>query len=231
MSEVVAAMVDMQLLTGMRPGEVCIMRGCDLDVSGRIWTYRPFTHKTAHHGKQREVFIGPRAQQVLKPWLRTGLQAFIFSPASAMQAHNERKRQERKTPLWPSHMKHQEGKRKKHRRQEPGDHYVTMSYARAIIYACDWAFSPPEPLAKRAGETKKQWKARLSESEQAELKRWKKEHRWHPNQLRHTAATLLRKEHGIELARIILGHSTAFTTEIYAEADKSQAMEVIGKVG
>src|SRR5262249_38166239 len=54
---------------------------------------------------------------------------------------------------------------------------------------------------------------------------------WYPNQLRHNAATNLRREYGIELARIILGHSTAFTTEIYAEADKAQAIEVIAKIG
>jgi integrase len=42
---------------------------------------------------------------------------------------------------------------------------------------------------------------------------------WAPNRLRHTAATRIRKRYGIELARIILGHSMAFTTEIYAEAD------------
>ena len=34
----VAAMVRLQQLTGMRPGEVTIMRGCDLDTSGRVWT-------------------------------------------------------------------------------------------------------------------------------------------------------------------------------------------------
>src|SRR5262249_51756396 len=54
---------------------------------------------------------------------------------------------------------------------------------------------------------------------------------WSPNQLRHNAATNLRREHGIELARIILGHTTAFTTEIYAETDRRQAIEVIARVG
>jgi len=49
--------------------------------------------------------------------------------------------------------------------------------------------------------------------------------------LRHNSATNLRREHGIELARIILGHARAFTTEIYAEADRAQAMEVIARVG
>jgi integrase len=54
---------------------------------------------------------------------------------------------------------------------------------------------------------------------------------WHPHQLRHTAATLLRKEFGVETARIVLGHATAFTTEIYAEADLEKAREVMGKIG
>lgn len=49
--------------------------------------------------------------------------------------------------------------------------------------------------------------------------------------MRHSAGTLIRKEFGVELARIILGHATAFTTEIYAEADRAQAMKVIGKIG
>jgi integrase len=37
----VAAMVRLQLLTGMRPGEVVIMRAIDLDTTGPIWLYRP----------------------------------------------------------------------------------------------------------------------------------------------------------------------------------------------
>jgi integrase len=54
---------------------------------------------------------------------------------------------------------------------------------------------------------------------------------WHPHQLRHTAATFLRKEYGVETARIILGHATAFTTEIYAEKDRQHALEVMAEVG
>ena len=33
------------------------------------------------------------------------------------------------------------------------------------------------------------------------------------------------------MARIILGHSTAFTTEIYAEIDVSKAAKVMGEIG
>jgi site-specific recombinase XerD len=80
-------------------------------------------------------------------------------------------------------------------------------------------------------ETHRAWRARLTEKEKAEIRAWRKEHSWHPHQLRHNSATTIRKEYGIELARIILGHSTAFTTEIYAEMDRLQAVEVIAKIG
>jgi integrase len=53
---------------------------------------------------------------------------------------------------------------------------------------------------------------------------------WTPNRLRHNASTRLRKEFGVELARIILGHATAFTTEIYTERDQA-AVEAIAKIG
>ena len=64
------ALVELQRLSGMRPGEVCRLRGMDLDVSGPVWVYRPGSdqgpegdHKTAHHGHERTVLIGPRAQE------------------------------------------------------------------------------------------------------------------------------------------------------------------------
>jgi integrase len=47
----VAAMVQLQVLTGMRPGEACVMRACDIDLSGAVWLYRPAQHKTAHRAR------------------------------------------------------------------------------------------------------------------------------------------------------------------------------------
>jgi integrase len=54
---------------------------------------------------------------------------------------------------------------------------------------------------------------------------------WHPHQLRHNAATNLREEYGIEMARIILGQKHPSATEISAQADKEQAVAVIVKIG
>ncbi|MFN5798550.1 MAG: recombinase XerD, partial [Planctomyces sp.] len=58
LSRQLAAMVDLQLATGMRPGEVVIMRMTDIDTSTPdAWQYRPHTHKTQHHGRARVVFL------------------------------------------------------------------------------------------------------------------------------------------------------------------------------
>lgn len=63
------ALVQLQLLTGMRPGEACIIRPCDVDRSTEKWTYRPSSHKTEHRGRDRLVQIGPKARAILEPLL------------------------------------------------------------------------------------------------------------------------------------------------------------------
>jgi integrase len=63
----VRAMVELQLATGMRPGEVRIMRACDLDTSGDVWLYKPAHHKTRHKGKERVVAIGPAVRRSPSP--------------------------------------------------------------------------------------------------------------------------------------------------------------------
>ena len=45
-SRQVWAIVELQRLTGMRSGEIVIMRGCDLDTTGKLWLYRLESHKT-----------------------------------------------------------------------------------------------------------------------------------------------------------------------------------------
>jgi len=54
---------------------------------------------------------------------------------------------------------------------------------------------------------------------------------WHPNQLRHNAATRLRREFGLDVARAVLGHSTPVVTEVYAELDGAKAAEAMERVG
>src|SRR5205085_2809497 len=70
------AMIELQLLTGMRPGEVCAIRTAYIDRSGKLWLYKPAEHKTAYRGHERTIYLGPRAQRVVEPFFNPNLQAF-----------------------------------------------------------------------------------------------------------------------------------------------------------
>jgi integrase len=71
----------------------------------------------------------------------------------------------------------------------------------------------------------------MTPEQKAELKVWRAAHHWHPHQLRHSAATRLRKEFDLDVARIILGHSSPVVTEIYAELDREKAIAAMERVG
>jgi integrase len=206
----VAAMVRLQQLTGMRPGEVTIMRGCDLDMTGKVWTYTPSTHKTEHHGIERPIYLGPKAQDIIKQFLKSDLAAHLFDPRDAMEAFNAERRQNRKTPMTPSQAKRTKKSRPK---VAPLDHYTTESYRRAIARACEAA----DKAARNEHPDAKPEDVFVPA--------------WHPHQLRHNAATRLRKEFGIEAARVVLGHRTAAVTEVYAEMDQAKASSIMGRVG
>jgi integrase len=54
---------------------------------------------------------------------------------------------------------------------------------------------------------------------------------WHPNQLRHSFATQVRKQHGLEAAQVLLGHSRADVTQVYAERNEQLASTVAAQIG
>lgn len=192
---VVAAMIRLQLLTGMRPGEVCSMRVGDLDTTGTLWTYRPAHHKTEYHGHERQIIIGPRAQEVIRPFLKTDLEATLFSPKDAERLRRQKMHENRKTP--PHHGNRPGTNIRKKPLRKPGHEYAADAYRRAIARACEKGGVP----------------------------------HWHPHQLRHTAATFLRKEYGLEAAQVILGQKTLTVTQVYAERNVAAAMRVMADVG
>ena len=79
----VAAMVQLQRITGMRPAEVTIMRPCDIDTSGEVWVYRQSQHKTKYLGVEKEVPLGPRAQEFIRSFMERSSDAYLFSPLEA----------------------------------------------------------------------------------------------------------------------------------------------------
>ncbi len=209
-SRQVAAMIQLQLVTGMRPGEVVMIRGCDLDRTGSAWTYTPATHKTEHHDIERPIYLGPKAQEILMPFLRLDPTLYVFDPREAEAERSALRRKLRKTPLTPS-----QARRRRNRRPEvaPGDRYTTDSYRRAVSRACQLADRKSHQLNPEI------------DTHQVVVPSW------HPHQLRHNAATRLRREFGLDTARVVLGHRTAAITELYAEQDHSRARDVMGRVG
>ena len=49
---------------------------------------------------------------------------------------------------------------------------------------------------------------------------------WSPHQLRHARATAIQKTHGIEAARVSLGHANIATTDIYVESELAVARKI-----
>jgi integrase len=92
-----------------------------------------------------------------------------------------------------------------------------------------------EPRGKKAREVESKFPPEIQKQRREErskgCKVWRRENIWHPNQLRHSFATLVRKTHGLDAAQVLLGHASAEVTEIYAEADRARAQRIICEVG
>jgi integrase len=217
----VAAMVELQLRTGMRSGEAVIMRGRDLAMGEPVWQYRPSSHKTEHHGHERIVDLGPRAQAILKPWLKADLEAYLFVPAEAEVARNAARREGRLSPLTPSaRARYQRAERRRRRRgRAPGERYTADSYRRAIARGIEQGNRGITADLAAQGITD-------VEHVQAALIP-----HWHPHQLRHTFGTTVRRQHGLEAARAMLGHHSLGVTEVYAERDLAVAARVAAEMG
>ena len=204
------AMVELQRLTGMRSGEVSIMRPRDIDMTGSVWLYRPESHKTEHRGHERIVQLGPRAQRIVGEFLPgRATDAYLFSPAEADAERKADMRERRRTKVQPSQL----SRRKPNPKRKPRERYDRDSYRRAINRALDLAFPPPANIEGEA------------------LKEWRKDHCWHPHQLRHTFATRVRKDYGIESARILCGHRSIAVTATYAEIDRTKVQGIMSKIG
>lgn len=143
MGPVIRAMSLLQLLTGARPGEICGMRRCDLSTSPAeklalpntklsiaafvdeesdelIWLFVPPRHKTSKKGKPRAVAIGPKARDVLRPFLDgRPADAPLFSPRLAVEGY--RKSLGRSTATG----------------RAPGERYNTQSYGKAVAKAVE----------------------------------------------------------------------------------------------
>lgn len=210
-SRQVWGLIELQRYSGCRPGEAVIIRGIDLDMSGPLWMYRPAFHKTECHGHERVIMLGPKAQAVLRPFLKADTQAYLFSPD---EADAERRAALTAARVTPASCGNKPGTNRKRRpRKQPGERYTVGSYRRAIADACGKAFPVPDGLTDD------------------ERRAWRHDHQWHPNQLRHTFGTRVRSEFGLDAAQVALGHTEAKITQVYAERDQKLAAQVALRIG
>ena len=211
------AMVELQLLTGMRPGEVRLMRAGEIDTGGDVWLYRPSQHKTRHRGKARVVVLGPRAREIVKPFLTLGTQAFLFSPRAAVELRRTEMRARRKSKVQPS----QVSRKKRKPQKQPGACYSANTYAQAVAKAV-LAANTAAACAKCT---------KLAPADRCDACTAAAIPHWHPHQLRHTHATEVRRRFGLEAAQVALGHAQAQVTEVYAERDLTLAAKVARQIG
>ena len=170
-------LIDLQLLSGARSGELLALTTSMIDRSAAVWRSQLTDHKCQHKGKARTLLFGPKAQLILPKYLSADPDKRLFS-------------------------------------------MTRCAYCRAVTRGCEVAFGMPDEL--------RNIDKKLSESEKQKLRRqaaeWRAEHCWSPHWMRHTFATRIREQHGIENVQSLLGHSDAEMSRHYsAKMDKLAA--------
>jgi site-specific recombinase XerC len=118
-------------------------------------------------------------------------------------------RARRKTRVQPS----QQNRRKARPQRAASTRYKKDAYRRAVVKA----------IAK---VNREEAKAAAKEGREPQLIP-----AWHPNQLRHSAATEIRRQFGLEAAQVVLGHAKADVTQVYAERDHALAAGIMAQIG
>ncbi len=239
------AMVGLQRLTGMRPAEVCKFSLAEVSRSGEVWLYQLSRHKTTHHGKKRVIPLGPRARALITSFITNGK-----PPPAGFEAIDLNDQTARLVAA----DAYQEAGREK------DAHLLRSSVPVVMVGGCVVdptlpLFSPREAREARYRAQRANRKSRVppsqvdrssknpkrvvgsrytSESYAHAVQRAVEKAglpRWHPNQIRHLFATEVRSAHGLEAAQVLLGHSRADVTQVYAERNLALAVKVAEAMG
>ena len=199
----VAAMAELQLLTGCRVGEVLTMTASEIDRSVDPWESRPGSHKNDDRddGRERVVHLRPRAQAVLSPFLDRAPDADLFDSRDVLA-----------------------DRRRSLRRVAP--RYDRRTYGRAIDRACDRAFPHPVVSLIKRSRTNK-----LTAEQARDLKAWREANLWSPLKLGHAAATRFRKSFGLEASQALVGHARADVAQACAERLDDLARDIARTTG
>jgi integrase len=195
----VAAMVEVMRYSNCRAEDVVILRGCDLVMKGDTWEYTPANHKNAWREEdspihKRIIQLGPRCQDILLPFLKSDLEAYLFSPKEAKAEFQVKRSMQRKTKRTPSETKR---KRKRNPKRAAGDRYSVNTFQQTIRKTCRKHKFPV----------------------------------WTVLQIRHTRASEVREQYGVEGAQASLGNARVETAQIYAEKNMQLARRIAQEIG
>ena len=194
MPPTVAAIVQIQWLTGMRPSEVLNMRVGDIDQSqdNGLWYYSP-KHKTEEYIGKKPIPLGKPEQKLIALYLEGKKTTdSVFSPKTAQRERAAEARANRKSNRTVS-QREQDAKRAEKNASRVGDFYDHSGYRRAVKYAIQ--------KGNRHGV---------------------KIPHWSPYRLRNSAATHIELEHDLDAAQAQLGHTSANMTKRYSKAQLKQ---------
>lgn len=201
LSPTVRAMLELMWWTGARPSEVCSLRSAEVDRSGETWVCRPRSHKNAHRGQERRIFLGPQAQRVLAPWLRDDGEEIVFQPREAVAAQRaawskglrtnttRERAAANKRRAAAEARKAKTGSSRPASRREAGDRYTPQRLANAVRRVCI--------------------KHKIA--------------RWTPYMIRHATATRIERTIDFDTARKVLGQRSAAVTQRYVHSDGQAA--------
>lgn len=133
LSPVVAAMVSLQRVTGMRTENLLALTPGQIDRRGQIWIYRPLRHKSSYRGRSLEILLGPEAQRILAPFLDRPGDCPCFSPKEADDWHRQRRQSSARIP----------GRQTRRQSRRLNPRYSRYSYRTAIRRACQRAGIAP----------------------------------------------------------------------------------------
>ncbi len=97
-------LIDLQLCTGARPGELMKLTSGMIDRTGDVWTAELREHKSTHRGKARKLVFGPKAQLILRKYLSANPAARLFPFRSDSYRHAiSRACEQLELPHWTPH--------------------------------------------------------------------------------------------------------------------------------
>jgi hypothetical protein len=205
--------------------------------------------------------LGPKAHAIVKEFLKPDPNAYLFSPRDAVAERHAERGRTRKTPATPTERARSAKRRAggaKHASRYDRRSYrqaVVRACDKAFPHStltpltskdleptqrkelCTLRGSlrrkelTPERRADVQAAIRRLLRRDLTTEQLRELKAWRRDHRWSPLQLRHTAGTLIRSKYGLEASQTVLGHARADTTQLYAERDLKMAHAVMAEIG